>query len=427
MLSWLDHVLKSNIEQYKLFAIYITMTLESSCIPIPSEIVMPYAGYLVAQGKLTLPVTAFIGALANLSGSWLAYAVGRFGGRTLVDKYGRYIFHSRKHLTKANRWFAKKGEVTVFLSRMLPGVRTFISLPAGIAKMDFAKFSIYSFLGSLPWNFALVYLGFVFTDRWDQLQNYLKDFNVLVLVSLVLVVLGYVFWRKIGVITNTKNRVYDKLAAFGKFGRGLIIGITAAALAILIFGKLAEDVMYHELTFLDTRVTKFVMEYSSQKMTLLMKFITTLGSVEILVPIALLTVFILYKQKKRYWDSLLVVTALSGGWLLDELLKSIFHRPRPEVAMLIKVSGYSFPSGHAMVSVAFYGFLAYLVWLNRFKFRYLAIIGTVMLVILIGISRIYLGVHYPSDVFAGFVAGGFWLTGCILAMQTVRFYRSGLE
>lgn len=196
MLSWLDAVLKSNVEQYHLLAIYITMTLESSCIPIPSEIVMPYAGHLVALGRITMLQATLVAGLANLSGGWLAYAVGRFGGRSFIQKYGRYIFLSEKHLNQADNWFARKGEMTVFLSRMLPAVRTFISLPAGIAKMDIIKFSIYTFLGSLPWNFALVYLGFTFSNNWETVQQYIHQFNVVAYAGLILAVVAFLVYRK---------------------------------------------------------------------------------------------------------------------------------------------------------------------------------------------------------------------------------------
>lgn len=196
MLAWLEHILKTNVEQYRLLAIYITMTLESACIPIPSEIVMPYAGHLVAKGSLSMWQATLVAAMANLSGSWLAYTAGRFGGRSFINRYGKYILLSHKHLGMADRWFAGKGEATVFLSRMLPGVRTFISLPAGIARMNIIKFSIYSFLGSLPWNFLLVYLGYIFTDRWDQLQKYLHDFNIVAFFGIAVMVVGYLYWRK---------------------------------------------------------------------------------------------------------------------------------------------------------------------------------------------------------------------------------------
>lgn len=196
MLSWLEHSLKVNIEQYRLLAVFVTMAMESACVPIPSEVVMPYAGYLVATGKLNMLTVTMVAAMANLTGSWIAYFIGRFGGRPLLERYGKYIFLSRRHLSEANTWFDRKGEGAVFISRMLPGVRTFISLPAGIARMDFTKFSLYSFLGSLPWNFALVYLGFVFTNRWNDLQSYLHRTNLILFSGLFVLFIIYLIWTK---------------------------------------------------------------------------------------------------------------------------------------------------------------------------------------------------------------------------------------
>ncbi|MFZ5639399.1 MAG: DedA family protein [Bacillota bacterium] len=196
MFAWLEHFLTTEVAQYGLVAVFITMALESACIPIPSEIVMPYAGHLVARGQMGLWEATLVAGAANLTGSWIAYAAGRFGGRGFIEKYGRYILLSQKHLAMADRWFANRGEMTVFVSRMLPAVRTFISLPAGIAKMNLLKFSVYSFIGALPWNLALVYLGYIFTDRWDELQAYLHEFNYVVFVALGLLVTGWLLWRR---------------------------------------------------------------------------------------------------------------------------------------------------------------------------------------------------------------------------------------
>lgn len=195
-MSWLEHILKSDLEQYRLIAVFITMALESACIPIPSEIVMPYAGHLAAKGSITIWSATLVASVANLVGSWTAYAAGRFGGRRFIDRYGKFIFLSKKHLAQSDRWFQERGEITVFLSRMLPAVRTFISLPAGIAQMDFFKFSFYSFLGSLPWNFALVYLGYIFTDKWEELQRYLHEFNFVALVGIAVLVVTYWLFKK---------------------------------------------------------------------------------------------------------------------------------------------------------------------------------------------------------------------------------------
>ncbi len=150
----------------------LLMTFESACIPIPSEIIMPFSGFLASTGKLSLWGITLAGAFGNLIGAVVTYAIGYYGGRPFILKYGKYFFVREKEVHHAEKFFAKWGDFSVFLSRNLPVIRTFISLPAGVAEMPFIKFAIYSFLGSLPWCFALTYLGFILGSNWMVIREY---------------------------------------------------------------------------------------------------------------------------------------------------------------------------------------------------------------------------------------------------------------
>ena len=191
----LEHWLVQALTDYGLAAVFITMILESACIPIPSEIVVPYGGVLAAQGYVALWQVILAATLANLIGSSLAYAAGRYGGRVLIVRYGRYVFITPHHLGRADEWFEKRGEITVFVTRMMPGVRGIISVPAGVARMPFVRFAVYTFLGSLPWNAALAYLGYAFGANCDHLQEYFARFNWLVWALLALAVAAVVVWK----------------------------------------------------------------------------------------------------------------------------------------------------------------------------------------------------------------------------------------
>jgi len=194
------------LEHHGLLIVFLTMVAESACIPIPSEIVVPYGGFLAAQGHTHVWMVIGVATAANLVGSIVAYGVGRFGGRALFLKYGRYVLVSAHHLDKADAWFARRGELTVFFTRMMPGVRTFISLPAGIAKMRLGKFLFYSLLGSIPWNAALAYLGYgagkaAGEDAWGNLQEQFSRYNhifyiVIGVAFVALVVWGFLRWRR---------------------------------------------------------------------------------------------------------------------------------------------------------------------------------------------------------------------------------------
>ncbi|MGH7034269.1 MAG: DedA family protein [Stellaceae bacterium] len=177
--------------------IVLLMAIESACIPLPSEIIMPFSGYLVFTGRFDLVAVATAGAIGCNLGSSVAYAVGYYGGRPLVEKWGSYAMVSRRDLALVDRFFDRFGGITVFVSRLLPVVRTFIALPAGIARMPQLKFQIYTFLGSWPWCFALAYIGAKLGERWETdptLREIFHRFDVLIVAVFALAVIWYA-WR----------------------------------------------------------------------------------------------------------------------------------------------------------------------------------------------------------------------------------------
>jgi len=166
------------------------MTLESACIPVPSEAIMLFAGFSVSQGHMAFAAAVAAGVTGNVVGSWGAYAAGFYGGRPFIDRWGRYILLNRHKVDLAHRWFERYGAVTVFFSRMLPIVRTFISLPAGVARMAFWRFTLYTMLGCLPWVVMLTYLGMKMSDNWEKIQKQLHYLDYVV----VLAVVGAIIW-----------------------------------------------------------------------------------------------------------------------------------------------------------------------------------------------------------------------------------------
>lgn len=179
--------------------IVLLMAIESACIPLPSEIIMPFSGYLVSRGEMNLWAVGIAGAVGCVVGSIVAYYVGMYGGRPFIEKYGRYILLSRHDLDLADRWFAKYGEAIVFISRLLPAVRTFIAFPAGVARMNMTRFVIYTFAGSLPWCLGLAYVGQKLGEQWDKddtLKTWFHRFDFVIGIVGVLAVSWWV-WRHI--------------------------------------------------------------------------------------------------------------------------------------------------------------------------------------------------------------------------------------
>ncbi|MFA6040906.1 MAG: DedA family protein [Methylophilus sp.] len=172
--------------------IVLLMAIESACIPLPSEIIMPFAGYLVSQGEMTLWGVALAGAIGCVLGSIPAYYLGMLGGRPLVETYGKYVLISKKDLDMADSWFTKHGDIIIFIARLLPAVRTFIAFPAGVARMNMPKFIIYTFVGSLIWCLFLAYIGMKAGEHWEDLKVYFHESHYVIAALGVIFLVWYV-------------------------------------------------------------------------------------------------------------------------------------------------------------------------------------------------------------------------------------------
>ncbi len=180
--------------------VVLLMAIESACIPFPSELIMPLAGWMLIKEKGLSVFYVFAaggyGALGNTIGSVIAYYVGMWAGRPLLLKYGKYVLLSRHDLDIADRWFTKSGSWTVFVSRLLPVVRTYISFPAGIAKMNIYRFIVYTFIGSFIWSTGLAYGGYLLGEHWEQLRSAMRPFDP-VIIALIIIAIGLYIWRHI--------------------------------------------------------------------------------------------------------------------------------------------------------------------------------------------------------------------------------------
>jgi len=187
------------------------MAIESACIPLPSEIIMPLAGWFLVDdrglGVEWLLLAAFCGALGNLIGSLAAYAVGAWGGRPLLLRYGRYLLISRHEVEQAERWFARYGDRAVLISRVLPVIRTFISLPAGIARMNIWRFSILTFVGSFPWSLGLAWAGFLLGENWERIRDWMRPADIPILIVLAALVAWYIYRRVRTVLREAEPQV----------------------------------------------------------------------------------------------------------------------------------------------------------------------------------------------------------------------------
>lgn len=208
IISWLASFAVAVISKTGYLGVTVLMAIESACIPLPSEIIMPFAGYLVYLGKLNLLLVATAGAIGCNLGSVVAYEIGCYGGRPLVEKYGRYVWITQHDLDMADRFFQRFGSAAVFVGRLLPVVRTFIALPAGIARMPRLRFHIYTFAGSWPWCLALAWVGMKMGERWEtdpRLRQWLHRLDAVIVVAVLSAAAWFVWSHWKGRLQTTTN------------------------------------------------------------------------------------------------------------------------------------------------------------------------------------------------------------------------------
>src|SRR5258705_7143162 len=207
IIEFLSGIIVGTISLLGYSGIVLLMAIESACIPLPSEIIMPFSGYLVYTGQMNLWLVGIAGAAGCVLGSLVAYWVGSKGGRPLIEKYGRYVLVSPHDLDLADRWFANYGEIIVFVSRLLPAIRTFIAFPAGVARMSLKRFVIYTFAGSLPWCIGLAYVGQKLGEKWDKdptLRTFFHRFDFIIGIVIASAAVWWV-WRHIRHLREDKE------------------------------------------------------------------------------------------------------------------------------------------------------------------------------------------------------------------------------
>lgn len=192
IISLITSFIINSINSLGYLGIVAMMIIESACIPLPSEVIMPFSGFLASTGRFSLLGVILVGSLGSVIGSLIAYFFGFFGGRIFLEKYGKYLLISRHDLDLADKFFQKHGAKAAFFTRMMPIFRTFISLPAGIAKMNLLKFTVYTFVGSIPWCWSLAFLGKKLGENWQVLGSYFKKFDFIIIGLIIIAIILYI-------------------------------------------------------------------------------------------------------------------------------------------------------------------------------------------------------------------------------------------
>jgi membrane protein DedA with SNARE-associated domain/membrane-associated phospholipid phosphatase len=441
--------------QWGYFVIFLGAMLESAAflgLIIPGESLVLLAGFLAAQGLLDLDVLITVVAVGAALGDSIGYEMGHRMGRPALMHYGSRFGLADARVAKADAFFARHGNKAVFLGRFVGFARALVPFLAGSSQMAYRKFLPFNILGAALWALAVTLLGYFLGASWQTAGHWIGRASAvlggMVVFALLLVwlwrwaVKQEAFIRQSGSRFLQRPRVHALRVRFApqitfiqaRLSPGSYLGLelTSGAVVLIgaswLFGGVAEDVVHRDpLTLVDVQIAQWFHDHATPVLTQIMLVIThTHDPLPVTVAVAMLAGYLAWKRN-WYWLTCMSLT-VPFGMLLNVLVKYSFHRIRPSFEHpLLVVSSYSFPSGHVAGATLFYGVVAAMLvaQIDAWRWRVMIVLAAVSLVLLVALTRVYLGVHYLSDVLAAFAEALAWLTLCLTGMNTFWHRRAG--
>ena len=437
------------VASYGYIFLFVLVGVESFGVPLPGETVLVSAAALAATGRLNITLVIAAAAAGAIVGDNAGYWVGREGGMALVRRYGRRFGLDEAKLARAHAFFERHGAKTVFIGRFIALLRSWAAALAGVGRMPYGRFMFFNAAGGITWAVIFGVLGYAFGRNLPRLERYVGQVSlalVLLAALAVLVMLALRWFRdnreRIAAsiathwqaVTESPRwlrfrerhpRLWEFVAA--RFARGeylglhLTIGLVISVAALWLFGGVTEDVIHHDpLTAVDLQVADWFRAHATPAGDAIAVAFSMMGSPTSMAILAVVVALVL--AMRRWWIMLAGwAAAFVGAAVLAWAIKNIIHRPRPAGAeRFLHGTSFSFPSGHSLGSLVGFGMLAYLLialWGPAHRHRVTTIVLFSGLVLALGLSRIYLVVHYLSDVVAGYAAGLVWLTTCITGVE----------
>ncbi len=440
------HNLDQLVITYGYVMVALLILLESAGLPLPGESALLLAAAYAGAGHLSIVGVIAAAAIAAVLGDTMGYWFGRRGGRPLVERYGHWLRLDESKLQWIEGFFDKHGPKTVFFGRFVGVLRTYAALFAGISHMPYGVFLRYNAAGGILWAVLFGMLGYLFGQYLGVVEQVVRDAGWAILGLVAILMVAGLVWRWVSQHQERMLAAWQRFLSYPMVARGraryapqlqwlrqrltpgqylglhLTLGLLAAMVFLWLLGGVTEDVVAHDpLTRFDQTLAATLHGWATPTATTIAVIISAFG--EPVVVVIAVVVAVLYAWRRQWLHVGTWLVALAGAEALNQIIKYIVARPRPVFAHpLIPESGYSFPSGHVLVSIVAYGLLAYfaVLILRTWKTRTAVICAAAGLVALISFSRLYLGVHYFSDVAGGVAAGGVWLSTCITGMELVR-------
>lgn len=413
---------------YGYIVLLAALILELIAFPLPGEVLMTYCGFLVNQHKLNWILSIIIASSGAIIGITISYLLGKKLGVRFFKRYGHYIHLGPDKLDKTSVWFNKYGSRLLLISYFIPGVRHITGYFSGITGISYKRFALNSYIGAVLWTATFISLGNVLGSNWEKYHSMITKYLIIggLIVSVIMIVIYLYRNHKQQIMEFTIEMLENSIKTFNSFGKvkAFIAGVAAAFLALsaLVIG-VTQDFLAHEFNQFDTIAAYLVKVIFTKKWQYVMNLLENITSLKVLIPITIsIIIFIMIRDIDKFLEIKFVILAILGGEVLQTILRVVFRRLGPEGVALIANIKYTFPSKQSFMAIVTYGFICFLVlrhvkrpWLRTYSAAL-----TIIICFFTGLSPLFFQVQYPSDVYAGYVFGGLWLTLNIILLEVYR-------
>lgn len=414
------------LEHYGYLVLGLALMLELLALPLPGEILMTYAGLMVYQGHLNWPLCIVTAGLGASAGMTLSYWIGLKLGTPFIEKYGSKLHFGPEKAEKTSRWFERYGNKLLIIAFYIHGVRHITGYFSGLTRMPFRTFAVYAYTGAFLWTGVFISLGKVLGPEWEKFHRTISKYLLIAGIAaaaMLLTVYAYRKYRK-QIFQTTAYWLAKGIQTFHSFGkvRFLVLFAFAAFLALFILmAGLIQDFLAHEFAEFDDVTTYLVHAVFDESWAAWMDRFERLSSYKVLLTLVALTAIRIWiKGRDRLLEAGFLLLVLVGGELWEEMLRRLFHRTGPGSLT------DTFPSEQTLITLVFLGFAAFLFVRHSGNptLRFGALLVVLAFSFLVGLSRIYFHIQYPSDVAAGYVFGGVWLSLHIVLLELFRLLRN---
>jgi membrane protein DedA with SNARE-associated domain len=416
------------VNHYGYIVLFCALALELIAFPLPGDFTMTYCGFLIYQSKMNWLLSILSATAGTVVGITISYFLGMKLGEGFFRKYGSYVHFGPDKLEKTSKWFKTYGNKLLLLAYFIPGVRHVTGYFSGITGISYRKFALYAYLGALIWTSTFISLGKFLGSNWDAFHTYLKRYIVICILIIVLILIIIYAYNnhKTLIIKFTYGTLNKTMVTFNSMGKIKIL-IATIAIALLVFFVLLigliQDYLRHEFDRFDTIVSSLVKAIFTKEWSFGISLFDNVTSTNILLPVTILVIiWIIIKNVDKSLEAQFLIITIGGGEILQLILANIFKRIPPSSLVQIATTQYTFPSNESFMAIVSYGFIAFLIarHVKRVWFKTTIIAATILICIFAGINPLFYQTEYPSDVYAGYILGGVWLTLNIILLELYR-------